>query len=85
MNLPHFAKHAFRDKMGPHVQKTHAVWQSLSSRTEELDFLERIFFILTDFIFGVFSRRFRAAGHILWLAYSLTVLAAPGRLNPTWV
>ena len=28
---------------------------------------------------------FSAAGHILWLAYYLALLATPGTLNPAWV
>ena len=70
----------------PECAKSHAVWQSPSSRTEK----SRTFSIFLFFrpFFRVHRGSFcgfRAAGHTLWLTYFLTVLAAPGRLNPTWV
>ena len=64
----------------PQCAKRHAIWQSLSSRTEELQtFPEKIFrlFFITGVLFAVFALL------AIWLAYYLAVPAAPGlgRLN----
>ena len=68
----------------PQCAKSHAAWQSLSSRAEKLRVCS--FFIFDHFlVFGDFFCRFLAVGHILRLACFSTVLAAPDRLNPTWV
>ena len=65
----------------PQCAKSHAVWQSLSSRAEKLRIFSKIFFFhfLTIFfnVLVIFCR-FLAVRHILRLACFLAVLAAPG-------
>ena len=67
---------------GPQYAKSHAIWQSPSSRTEELRTCsKKIFF--DPFLGPLFA--VCAVGHIPCLAYYLAVPAAPGRLNAAWV
>ena len=66
----------------PQCAKSHAAWQSLSSRAEKLRIFSKIYFFsfFDHFLlgFGDFFCRFLAVGHILRLACFLAVLAAPG-------
>mgnify|MGYP007119764476 CR=1 FL=1 len=64
----------------PQCAKSHAAWQSLSSRAEKLRIFSKLFFHFFDHFFKVlvFFCRFLAVGHILRLACFLAVLAAPG-------
>ena len=72
---------------GPECAKSHAASQSPSSRTENCELCQKIFVYFSTFFRahrGDFCG-FSAASHAFELAYFLTVLAAPGRLNPAWV
>ena len=71
----------------PQCAKSHAAWQSLSSRAEKLRIFSRILFFHFWLFFGFwwFFCRFLAVGHILRLACFLAVLAAPGWQNSTLV
>ena len=52
VDLPHLAKRAFRDQIGA---KSHAAWQSLSSRAEKLRvFSKKIHFLTIFLVFGDF-------------------------------
>ena len=71
---------------GPQCAKSHAVWQSPSSRTEKLRTSQKYFFCFSTLFrahWGAF-RGLRTVGHITQLAYYLMVPAAPGRLNAAW-
>ena len=85
VNLPHVAKHAFGDQMGPNVQKPMPFGSPPHQGLKNCGLSQKIFLFFDLFRAhrGDFCG-FRAAGHILWLAYFLTVPAAPGRLNATW-
>ena len=64
----------------PQCAKSHAAWQSLSSRAEKLRIFSKIVFSFLTIFFGflVIFCRFLAVCHILRLACFLAVLAAPG-------
>ena len=86
VNLPHVAKHAFGDQMGPNMQKAMPFGSPPHQGLKNCGLSQKMFLF-----FDLFFRAHRgdfcgfcAAGHILWLAYFMTVLAAPGRLNRTW-
>ena len=88
MDLPHLAKRVFRDQIGPNVQKAMLLGSPSHQGLKNCGLSQKIFFLFFDhffFSFGDFFSRFVAVGHILRLACFSTVLAAPGRLNPTLV
>ena len=87
VDLPHLAKRVFRDQIGPNVQKAMLLGSPSHQGLKNCGFSQKYFFsFLTIFLsFGDFFCRFLAVGHILRLACFSTVLAAPGRLNPTLV
>ena len=70
----------------PQCAKTHDIWQSLSSRTEKLrTFSKNILFWDRFSISGDFFAVFALLNIFRSWHTLLTVPAAPGRLNPTWV
>ncbi len=77
VDLPHLAKRAFRDQIGPNVQKAMLPGSPSHQRAEKLRIFSKIFFSFF-FSFWRFFCRFLAVGHILRLACFLAVLPAPG-------
>ena len=85
VDLPHAAKLAFGNQMGPNVQKAMPPGSPSHQGPKNCGLSQS--FLFFDFFRahrGDFCD-FSAAGHILWLAHSLAVLTAPKRLNAAWV
>ena len=74
--------------MGPNVQKAMPFGSPPYQGLKKCGLSKKkVFFYFSTFFWAHWGDfcGFRAAGHILWLAYFLTVPAAPGRLNPALV
>ena len=79
VDLPHLAKRAFRDQIGPNVKKGMLLGSLSHQGLKNCGFSHKInFHDFAQFFWVFFSRRFRAVGHILRLAYFLAVSAASG-------
>ena len=88
MDLPHVAKHAFGEQMGPNMQKVMPFGSPPHQGLKIADFLIKIFLFGPQ---GDFCS-LRAVGHISWLAYYLAILGlfggsgrTEGKLNAAWV
>ena len=87
MHLPHLAKSAFRDQIGPNAHKAMPFGSPPYHGLKNCELSQKNIFYFSTFFRahrGDFCG-FSAASHAFELAYFLTVLAAPGRLNPAWV
>ena len=77
MNLPHVAKRAFGDQMGPNMQKAMPPGSPSHQGLKNCgNFYNNVFSFLTIFFILAIFGRFCAVGHVLMLAYFLAVFGS---------